>query len=44
LMSKNNAGDVNYFSTLLKMDFDKGIVRYLGHRAKPLRFFTVYYF
>ncbi len=42
-MGKNNAGDVNYFSTVLKMNFDIGIIRSLGHRAKPLRFFTVYH-
>ena len=41
-MGKSNVGDVNYFSTVLKMNFDTGIVRSLGHRAKPLRFFTVH--
>jgi hypothetical protein len=41
-MGKCNADDVNYFSTVLKMNFDTGIVRSLGYRAKPLSFFTVY--
>jgi hypothetical protein len=41
-MGKSNVGDVNYFPTVLKMKFDTGIARSLGHRAKPLRFFTVY--
>jgi hypothetical protein len=41
-MGKSNVGDVNYFSTVLMMYFDTGIVRYLGHRAKALRFFTVH--
>jgi hypothetical protein len=39
LMGKSNVGDVNYFPTVLKMNFDTGIARSLGHRAKPLRFF-----
>ncbi len=39
LLGKTNVGDVNYFSTLL--NFDTGIARSLGHRAKRLRFFTV---
>jgi hypothetical protein len=38
LMGKSNVGDVNYFPTVLKMNFDTGIARSLGHRAKPLRF------
>ncbi len=42
LMGKSNVGDVNYFSTVLKMNFDTRVVRSLGHRAKPLRFFTVH--
>ncbi len=42
LMGKSNVGDVNYFPTVLKMNFDAGIAKSLGHRAKPLRFFTVY--
>ncbi len=42
LMGKSNVGDVNYFPTVLKMNFDTGIARSLGHRAKPLRFFTVH--
>jgi hypothetical protein len=41
-MGKRNVGDVNYFSTVLKMNFNTGIARFLGHRAKPLPFFTVY--
>ncbi len=40
-MGKSNVGDVKYFPTVLKMNFDTGIARSLGHRAKPLRFFTV---
>jgi hypothetical protein len=37
-----NVGDDYYFSTVLKMHFDSEIARFLRHRAKPLRFFTVY--
>jgi hypothetical protein len=35
-------GDDHYFSTALKIHFYTGIVIFLGHRPKPLRFFTVY--
>ncbi len=41
-MGKSIVGDVNYFSTVLKMSFNAGIARFLGHRAKPLTFFTVH--
>ncbi len=41
-MGESNVGDVNYFSTVLKMNFDTGVDRFLRHRAKPLGFFTVY--
>jgi len=37
----NDDGDDHYFSTVLKKHFNTGIVRFLGHRAKPLGFFTV---
>ncbi len=37
----SNVGDDLYFSIVLKIQFDIGIVRFLGHRAKPLGFFTV---
>ncbi len=37
-----DVGDDHYFSTVLKKHFNAGIVRFLGHRAKPLVFFTVY--
>jgi hypothetical protein len=42
-MGESNVGDVNYFSTVLKMNFDTGVDRFLRHRAKPLGFFTVYH-
>jgi hypothetical protein len=38
----SDLGDDNYFSTVLKIHFDTGIARFLGHRPRPLRFFTVY--
>jgi hypothetical protein len=40
-MCKSNFGDDNYFSTFLKMNSDTGIIRFLGHEAKPLRFYSV---
>jgi hypothetical protein len=41
LMVISDVGDDHYFSTILKKHFDTGIVKFLGHRPRPLRFFTV---
>jgi hypothetical protein len=41
-MVKSDVGDEHIFSTLLKIHLDTGMVKFLGHRAKPLHFFTVY--
>jgi hypothetical protein len=41
-MVMSNVGDDHYFSTALKIHFYTGIVIFLGHRPKPLRFFTVW--
>ena len=37
----SDVGDDKYFSTVLKIHFDAGIARFLGHRPRPLGFFTV---
>jgi hypothetical protein len=39
---KSDVGDVNYFSDVLKMNFDTGTVRSLGQRGKPSHFLKVY--
>ncbi len=41
-MGKSDVGDDTYFPTVLMINFNTGTVSFLGHRTKPLRFFTVY--
>ena len=41
-MVLSDVGDDHYFSTVLKKHFDTRIAIFLGPRAKPLGFFTVY--
>jgi hypothetical protein len=38
-MVKSDVGDEHIFSTLLKIHFDTGMVKFLGHRAKSLYIF-----
>ncbi len=37
----SDVGDDPYFSTVLKIHFNTGIVRFIGHWAKPLGFFYI---
>jgi hypothetical protein len=41
-MVKSGVVDEHNFSSLLKIHFDTGMVRFLGHREKPVHFFTVW--
>jgi hypothetical protein len=41
-MGKSDVGDDNYLSTVLKINVYTGTVSFLGHRPKPLHFFTVH--
>jgi hypothetical protein len=42
LMVESGVGDEHYISALLKIHFDPGMVRSLGHRAMHLHLFTVF--